>query len=408
MICQTYKKNSQCDNKNEFIDFIFGISILSLIFLDSNLVGALGMANSRTTLAYTPFVLFALVQTFRYGIGIWFKYKIINSIFLLGLLCLVLNFSVERNVFKTVLLYFWLPFLLASYLTQCTPKQNQILQKIVLLFLFVEIGLAIYERVTLSVVFATEDIYSMMNRNGDTWSFRASALYGHPLANAMAIMIITLFMITSKSIPSKYRIFFFFFTLAGLLCFNERGNILVFVSASLPILSKIFKEAKGKEKVLLCIILTIMIIVGVYLLTTTDLGGRLFHSENNFSKHDGSAKARMEAFDVFNRLNYQELLWGGDNLYDRMLILLNLVGIENGYISIILRYGLIIGIPTILLYMYFQWSRLMVYPFIQRTILFASFHVIAFSNPHITSPAPWVIFIVSYYAFRPKQIIIKK
>ena len=42
------------------------------------------------------------------------------------------------------------------------------------------------------------------------------------------------------------------------------------------------------------------------------------------------------------------------------------------------------------------------YSFWIRFFILLAFYSIALTNPHIAGPRPWLIFIVSYYAFRPK------
>lgn len=62
--------------------------------------------------------------------------------------------------------------------------------------------------------------------------------------------------------------------------------------------------------------------------------------------------ARFEALSSFDHLTNSELWWGAPELYDKLLLVMNLAGIENGFVAILLKYGIIIGGITLLLFFY--------------------------------------------------------
>lgn len=162
-------------------------------------------------------------------------------------------------------------------------SQRTKLRNIVLLLFVVEIGIALFERSTNTVLFALEDSYAFINSYGDSWSFRASALYGHPLANAMIVMIIALFVMASEMSKNK-KILLLAFAFMGLFCFNERGNILVTLVCVIPILYNQMGRLSNKEKMRVYLLFMVVFVGIVYILLNTDLGGRLFYHDSSLLK----------------------------------------------------------------------------------------------------------------------------
>lgn len=138
------------------------------------------------------------------------------------------------------------------------------------------------------------------------------------------------------------------------------------------------------------------------LITTTDYGGRLINHESGLD--DSSTMARFEVFSVFDYINWNQLLWGDLGLSDYLMAVMGLAGIENGYIVLVLKYGLIFGGLLIYLLTKYQWQALHIYSKEGRLILFFLFIILANTNPHIAHGVPWVFWVTSYYLLRPSFI----
>ena len=383
-------------------NFLFVVAILSILFLNSNLANNLGLGNVVTTVSFGPFMVYFVCKIFVGGLKVSYNSRYIVLILLCGCLAFLIKLLLNQDMFKDILVFYILPYFLAYSLEFISNSQRTKLRNIVLLLFAVEIGIALFECSTNTVLFALEDSYAFINSYGDSWSFRASALYGHPLANAMIVMIIALFVMASEMSKNK-KILLLAFAFMGLFCFNERGNILVTLVCVIPILYNQMGRLSNKEKMRVYLLFMVVFVGIVYILLNTDLGGRLFYHDSSFTKDDHSMTARFEALSSFDHLTNSELWWGAPELYDKLLLVMNLAGIENGFVAILLKYGIIIGGITLLLFFLLQNHMLKgYYSFWIRFFILLAFYSIALTNPHIAGPRPWLIFIVSYYAFRPK------
>lgn len=386
-------------------DIFFVIASFSAIFLNSNLSVLLGYQNNVTTVAFLPLALFLLGKLLQ-GKILFFDKKNRKSLHILFLSILLLVFKLtdgQYDMFKTILLFFFIPYTFSIYLETFSLSQKKKLQKIIILLLIVECILSLYERVTYTVLLANEDTYSAINRAGDTWSFRASALFGHPLGNAMLVSVINIF-ILSSDLPFIKRTIFFILALVALLCFNERGNIIITLIMSIPFFVSSFKKGNKKFKTIFILIGVPLFISSILYIAQSDLGGRLFNEKSG--KHDNSTMARLEALNSFAYLNSDELFWGSNNLSDNVASRMNLLAIENGIIAFLLDYGIILGIPLLIILISFQWDKLSIYPIWNKWIILLLFYGIGITNPHLSNPLQWFMFICTYYAFRPIKNII--
>ena len=374
--------------------FLFFLSIFCPIFLDTNLIYILGLGENRTTIAYIPMVLFILIEIFKHNFNI---NKLSLAIIIWGIVGFSFKHSIDQtDVFKRYLTFFIIPFLFYGYLDSITIQQRKIIQKILFLFLLTESCMAIFERLTFTTILDS-DSYQVM-KEGRAWTFRSSALLGHPLGNAMAISVINIFILCSK-LKTKIKITSYFIAMISLICFNERGNIIISFITSLPMLYFIYKNESYRNKTMLKNILLPLFCIAFYLLSSSDLGGRLFNVNHS---QDGSILARIEALKSFSHLNQIDLLLGNPNNYDYLVNKMNLAGIENGIITILIYHGLIIGIPALVLLFLFQNNILnKSYSILPKLLILITFYGIGLTNPHIANPYQWFIFISSYYAFCP-------
>lgn len=374
--------------------FLFFLSIFCPIFLDTNLIYILGLGENRTTIAYIPMVVFTIMEIFKQNFNIS---KLSATIVLLGILGFLLKSSIDQaEVFKRYLTFFIIPFLFTGCLDKITIRQKEIMQKVLFFFLLVEFCMAFYERMTLSVLFNSDSYHTMSE--GTTWTFRSSALLGHPLGNAMAISIINIFILCSQ-LSFKIKVSSYIIVLISLFCFNERGNIIISFITSLPILFLLYKKESLHNKIRFKIVLLPLFCAFIYILSTSDWGGRLFNVDHS---QDASLLARIEALDSFSYLTQEELFWGSPDNYESLTNKMGLVGIENGIITILIYHGLIIGVPMLIFLILFQYRILnSSYSLLPKILILITFYGIGVTNPHMSNPYQWFIFISSFYAFHP-------
>lgn len=374
--------------------YLFFLSIFCPIFLDTNLIYILGLGENRTTIAYIPMTFIILLEIIKKQIYI---NKSELLIIIWGIISFFLKLSIDQgDVFKRYLTFFILPFLFINYLDKISKRQRKILQKIIFSFLIIECSMAVFERATFTTLLDNNS-YNIMNEEM-AWTFRSSALLGHPLGNAMAVSVVNIFILCSQ-LNNKTKISYYIIAMISLICFNERGNIIISFLASIPPLYSLYKNESVYHKKLITYILIPLSCIFIYFLSITDLGGRLFNINHT---QDGSSFARIEALKSLLYLSPQNLLLGNPNNYEYLLNRMNLAGIENGIITLLIYHGLIIGVPAILLLLTFHYRKLNIaYLPLQKWLILITFYGIGVTNPHISNPYQWFLFICAYYAFRP-------
>lgn len=239
--------------------------------------------------------------------------------------------------------------------------------------------------------------------NPENWEFRSHSLLGHPLANAMTVSTILMFIILDNRIKSAYKLIYFLLGYFALFCFNARGAIMVVSLLLIPLyFFKEWSSANIYKKKLIIIVTVLTSLVFVYQIVNSSLGGRLFNAGTVI---DGSAETRVNVFSAFNYISDSNLIWGNSENYLTVTNKLNQIsgaaGIENGEIVMVLKYGFIFT-PLFIIFLFrFLWQKLiMSYSLVETLVLFFTFVLIGTMNPNLSQPVQWMIFIFSYYAFR--------
>ncbi|MCM1078510.1 MAG: hypothetical protein NC344_00025 [Bacteroidales bacterium] len=398
--------NIYIKNRGSFFEkILFICSIFALVFLYSNFAVIIGVSNKRTV-AFFPILLYLFYQIL---IG-RFKLNRISQ-----LLKILLVWSISSSVvlpFITgtdainYLTFSVFPFLIYAYFERIRLWEKKIIRLIILGLLFVEMFMSFYERMTYSILISIVDSefsYEGFNAAGDTWAFRAQALFGHSLTNAMIVSSIGLFLLADKTIKDKVKYVIYILILLSLFCFNTRGNILVFAIMGMPFLYSAYKTSSKSTKYLSLI----MLFFGGYLLLHIEdlgLGGRLFNQD--LGAKDSSSMARFDAIEIFQYLDNELFLWGSSsNVYNNLMSLhTGSLFVENGLIVILLHWGIIFGCPLLLLMFVYQIKTLYIYyrRWEMYIIIFA-FYIIGMSNPQLANPVQWIVFFLSFYAFRKEK-----
>jgi hypothetical protein len=181
----------------------------------------------------------------------------------------------------------------------------------------------------------------------DLEEWRSSALLGHPLGNALLTGSYLVLLATggARDLPALLRPFAFLVCAAGMVVFGGR------VATAFVVLSLVFLGAKRLLAVLAgaqfnpASVLTGLIVVPFGGLMIAGLSDAGFFDQfiSRLSDDDGSAITRVNMFELFHYISWQDLLFGPDqSQIDTLKVHYGLeFGIESFWISMIFSHGLI-------------------------------------------------------------------
>lgn len=307
------------------------------------------------------------------------------------------------NVIGPMLLYAAIPSI--RYTTQRMLLWRWIYKIIILLFI-VNSLLAIFERMSGSLVFGwgyAEDVANFTTEGIS--EFRSTALLSHPLLNALITSTLMSFFLIS---PYKITIKLGLWSLGyfAILCFNTRaaivGNALLFISYFLYI-CLYDKKITVKQKRLFMGIGAIFAITATYLLQTGLIGGRLM--ENGLFD-DTSAQVRVDIWSIFDYYRLTDFMLGVDmSTYDEMMFTANLIATENFWLDWLFKFGFAFLIPFVLLYGIFLKNRYSDYNSFETLFTIGTFVLLASVNNSLsTSILPVFILLLSIDAFSPRYV----
>jgi hypothetical protein len=378
-------------------DLVFFIGAITLVFLTTSTANFLGIeqvATVSTTIIFL-FALFYLLQ----NVKILIEKKKNKSIIYYSVVILLISgmiFASEDIVSSINFLKDWLtPVIILLYFENIKSNKRNILIKVLIIFFLVECFLGIYERFTSTLVFGSLKI-SGLNEYSENLNieFRAQSLLGHPLNNAHMICIM-LSCILISFINNKYKLILLIIGVCGILSFNSRvATIAIFIVAFFYFLMA-RKNLTNKQYHYFTIIFIGIFTYILYLMFTTDLGGRLIYGDRLMN---GSANVRLKAFDIFtNFYNRNNLLFGLGKIDPFKLT-------ENGYLNLMIT----LGIPAALLLISTQawiiFSRLHNMNIYGKIIILTCFFVVGFSNNALASSTPFLMFCIWLSTFNKKRI----
>lgn len=386
----------------------FKLVLLIAIFLNTSLSNLFGI-DIVFTVAFAPILLLIILTSYANNINYFIEQ---NSLYLIaiisGILYVILQFFNGENYVKNILFLF-IPIIFTLYFEKLTNKYTKQIRQTILLFFVVECLLAIIERVfsfnTFEFIeYANLTETELYMREG--WQFRSTALLGHPLANAMAVVTISSFIVISD-MGKLYKIFLFILGYAAVFSFNARGAIIVYSIIILPyFIYNLMKSTKyRKDKIKWIILLTSIISIFVFFIINSEFGGRLFNSDNAII--DGSTLTRIEVFEFYKHININELILGNPQNYQIIMSALGAGGVENGIITILLLYGIIFGVFLLYVLFKLQLLGLQTYKKKNKWFLISVFYIIGTMNPNLAILLQWMIFIFCMYSFKNSTYLSK-
>ncbi len=179
------------------------------------------------------------------------------------------------------------------------------------------------------------------------WDMRSTGLSGHPLENAQltAIYIMALIAGGGSSMPAALRPAAVLLQLAAMVPFGGRTAMLVaLIMVALWFVPRIMHLLRGgRMSLLACASVAILIPLLALLVAAIASGGFFDVLLVRFVDDSGSAKTRVEMFEIFSQLSAHDILVGANpDMIDSIRRSLGLeLGIENPIVRLVLYQGAI-------------------------------------------------------------------
>jgi hypothetical protein len=375
----------------------FGIMIY--MSLTSTVAAQLGIAQVGTASSLVVVILALHNNVFtrsRHKSILVFKGEF--YIVLVALMIMTIKFIMgEFDAIKNVLFFLIVPMLVSVLLKTQTGLVKQKVTHIILFVFIAECLLALYERAFLVNIFQDIEMVVLERLTLESMGFRSTAFYGHPLANALSVSTIMGFILTTPmKLPQK--MLFIIIGYSALLCFNARAAILIW-TILLVIYFLSIPSSKGRKH-LFSLPMVVFFILAIYVLyemiINQGYGDRLFMADTLF---DGSAMARLEVFDAFSYVSSMDFWLGNMENHVYVMHKLGAGGVENGYVVMILNYG--IAMALILFVAFFFWLKQVLIPHIwyNKIIIITSFVLVGSTNNALASASGWMFFVLCANVF---------
>lgn len=303
----------------------------------------------------------------------------------------VLGLFWEKNIISC---FTWAGVVFVVWYLNHLDSQKCYLRFLFLVFFFVETLLGIYEKAIQTSIFPTFDLEAIIGEYGiealGQNGFRATSLCGFPLANALVVSISMSFLLLYYK-KITYRFAIWFVGCWSLFAFNARGATLVWVLISVLLIIDLLKHSKSNKR--LCILFFLMVFIPIIInyLAHSHWGGRLFHGDEIM---DGSAMTRIGAFDYYSNLSPSVIVFGYDYPYPPT---------ENGYLNLLIRYGLVGGLPFILFQLKMIWQYVGNRSGFEKIILLLAFIGVGQTNNALNQPMFLFLFCLCVSIFNSKE-----
>ena len=278
-------------------------------------------------------------------------------------------------------------------------------------YILAETGVAIYERVAGRQIFGWASYVVTLDAIGIE-NYRSSALYGHPLYNALMVSISMAFILISDLRP-KYKFFLWGVGYAAILCFNARASIVgnaLLLGLYLLHTSVANRKVKFSTKIGIILLGIVIAAVAYRAIMSGLVGARLL---NMGLMDEDSSQVRIDAVEFVSGLDMKIYLYGMSfNEFASLLRYHHVEALENFWIEYLLRYGLVFLVPYVFLYFLFVRHELQRYSFFESMFVCTAFILIASTNNSLsTSFVALLYFLVLIRIFDPvllKQTVKRK
>ena len=377
--------------------YLFIIAVVFAVFLNTEILPSMGYDTMLVTIAFMPMMAYI-------GLGILYKKITISTryskdavhLLIMAALIIALKYGAGQNYFKKMIEFLIIPAIVSVCFDFLTAKEYSVIRKTMIIFFVCECGLSLLEKMTGNNYFFNNADMEYFKELG---MHRASSFLGHPLANSMFVAVFMAFVAISDFKKIYFQVFLVLFGYIALFCFGGRGATLVVTIFLVPYFYLKLNKIIRKRKWILNLGVICVVFGMLYLFSETELGARFQKTDQG----EGSTKTRFEVLQFYKFYNNDEqFYWGHPDNYQYMMRKLGAAGVENGVITLILDYGIILTIPLLILLFKFHWHKLSVFPARGKWLVILVFYLVGNMNPNLAKPLMWVLWIFSYYAFKPE------
>lgn len=382
--------------------FFFIVLILTFVF-GHNVLAFIGYPQAD----FTTSTLYRLFPLTYLATGILGYYIIIGRIkisdliyrmkpeFLLLATCFIvigyLKYTNNLDAFSFLLNTLYLPAIISILIKSTDKEMFYRARNLVYGIFFITACIAVIEKLSGTALLGVA--YSSGSH------FRPSALFGHPLNNALIIATLTIILFYGTK-DKRMRIIVLITGMVSVFCFGARGGMIgiflgILVNTVCNIIGIGDREARYlKMKRGLLSIIGFGIIFFV-VLNFTHLGSRIAR----LSFTGSSAEVRVEVFDVLHGLRLQDLLWGHSiEKIQYFQYLSDTPIIENFWIIWILKFGLVVTLLLVSAIGYFLFKNMNGVDRDVKYAVLATFICVASTNNSLaTSTLVISILIASIY-----------
>jgi hypothetical protein len=284
-----------------------------------------------------------------------------------------------------------IPCIILIFLRMTDKKTLIDFKKWIYIFFFFSAGISLIEKVTGKLLFLKDSPWYFDY-------FRSTALYGHPLNNALIMSVLTIILFLSTK-NSYLKMAVLAAGMISIFCFGARGALLgVFGGIFLNILLNAFGFTKDPNRNIKSglMYLASFALILILVISFTNLGDRI----TGLAKVDESAEARVGTLNILDQVNIEDLIWTGVSLdkVDKLQYLSGVEIIENFYIVWLLNFGLIFTIILIISLIRFLYNMMRnVGADVKLSILFTLIIVSSTNNSLSSSTYVITILVMAYY-----------
>jgi hypothetical protein len=284
-----------------------------------------------------------------------------------------------------------IPCIILIFLRMTDKKTLTDFKKWIYIFFFFSAGISLIEKVTGKLLFLKDSPWYFDY-------FRSTALYGHPLNNALIISVLTIILFLATK-NSYLKMAVLAAGMISIFCFGARGALLgVFGGIFLNIILNAFGFTKDPNRNIKSglMYLASFALILILVISFTNLGDRI----TGLAKVDESAEARVGTLNILDQVNIEDLIWTGVSLdkVDKLQYLSGVEIIENFYIVWLLNFGLIFTIILIISLIRFLYNMMRnVGADVKLSILFTLIAVSSTNNSLSTSTYVITILVMAYY-----------
>lgn len=326
----------------------------------------------------------------------------------ISLFILVYVFSLNRDLYLYGFIRAWImPIVVVCALYNCklSGKTRNTLINILFIFVICNFLVSYMEKMAGQHLVMTNIDNINAEKMGvtfESFEFRSNGLMGHPLGCGQLTSLFYSFILISGC-SHKKKMIFSLFAFIAMLCFNVRFSLVTCVISFFIYILMTMKDSK--HKFLLFSSVSFFVLICVYILYNTGLGGRIMNI--GLYGSDDSSLARTEIFALFNYIDVSTLLYGlSDTAITKAMYnsgTENMI-IENPFIVYSLSLGVVLTTLLFFVFSKFIYKMTLEWTFGKRVLVFVPFLMNIFSNISLAGGATSLSLLIMFiYLYEYRQ-----